>query len=57
MNKSPEQIFAPEKLSTRFKLYQKDASERGRALYLAQMITMLKAEFPEFKAELDNSIT
>lgn len=57
MNKSPAEIFAPERLSTRFKLYQKDASDRGRALFLSQMLSMLKAEFPEHKTDLDNAIT
>jgi len=55
-NKKIEEIFAPEKLSNRFFLYQKDTTRRGRSLYINQLLMHIKNEFPDFAVPIDNAI-
>lgn len=56
-NPSAHEIFADNKLSSRFFLYQKDESKKGKSLYLQQFLRLLKGAFPEFKEHLDKCIT
>jgi hypothetical protein len=53
----PAEIYDEEHLSSRFWLYQRDGSQKGRALYLSQLLQHLKRVFPEHKELLDQTMT